>query len=143
MYYAFDVIPHGDSFKIIDVQGTTGAGIHEMRTAYGRPEARERTKRYVAKLTELAKGKIIVYGHPSPTAYVIHGMTKEASELYKGNRHWKPLLHWRRDAAAHYRRREKKDENGFNWSRQELRILHQAALDLGADIAFGQQIWQD
>lgn len=73
--------------------------------------------------------------------YTIHGITKEARELYRNNPQWKPLLDWRRDAKASEERREDKEKiGGFNWAVQEQRILYGAARELGVDLVFGREI---
>ncbi len=138
MYYAFDVIPYQDSFRIIDVTGTNGGGIDKLRTSYGRPEARIRAQRFVSRLGELAQGKTIIFAQERPRAYFIHGKTKEAEKLYRNNSGWKPLLHWRRDAARFLREaRAEEESDGYNLNVEEGKIIERAARELGIDVVFG------
>ncbi len=138
MYYAFDVIPYQDSFKIIDVTGTNGGGIAKLRTAYGRAVARNKSKIFVSRLGELANGKIIIFAQERPRVYFVHGRTKEAEKFYRENLGWKPLLYWRRDAARCLRKlRIEENSDGYNQNVEEGRIIERCAKDLGIDVVFG------
>ena len=138
MYYAFDVIPYQDSFRIIDVTGTNDGGIDKLRTSYGRPEARKRAQRFVSRLGELAQGKTVIFAQERPRVYFVHGRTREAEKIYRENPRWKPLLHWRRDAARFLRKaRVEEESRGYNLNVEEGKIIEKAARELGIDVVFG------
>ncbi|MBI4139878.1 hypothetical protein HY483_02865 [Candidatus Woesearchaeota archaeon] len=137
MYYAFDVIPYNESFKIIDVAGTAGSGIGKLRDAYGRSGAKIRAKKLVSKFGDLSRGKTVIFAHEHPRVYLPHGRAVEAEDLFRQNSGWKPVLHWRMDAADFLRRKKKSRSDGYNQNREEGRLVESAAKDLGVDVVFG------